>query len=399
MIRLFILAVLFFAVVAISPLLINEKGYILIAMGDLTIESTVVTAIIMLVLSFLGLLLLIKVFRGGVKFGSFTWRKLVFANRRKALRDFNQGIAAYLLKDYSQAEKLMAKCAEASQQAKLAWLVAASAANKQLDNKNGQSNSAHYLKLIAQHSSAEKSANLETVLVTVNLFMQQHAYHQARQVIDEHHKLIGHDARLLSLEIDLCIIEQRFEQAVEYLVAARKQKNITEIRIKEWETVAFGALFQDKIIRFDQQHLYDYWQKLAKKIKQRETILFAYCQVLAANKLFAPLTKLLLPSLKKEASSEFLKQVRLLPIGKADELIVVVQKHLQKQPESAKWVSLLGHLCCASQQWSMADKAFYCLLSLTPKQYDQTDLLAYARSKTQQGLFQQANEILNKAMS
>ena len=53
--RLVVLILLFFAAVAISPLLINEKGYILIAMGDLTVESTVVTAVIMLILIFIGL--------------------------------------------------------------------------------------------------------------------------------------------------------------------------------------------------------------------------------------------------------------------------------------------------------------------------------------------------------
>ncbi|MFT6209211.1 MAG: HemY protein, partial [Colwellia sp.] len=35
--KLILWILIFFAAVAISPLLINEKGYILIAMGDLTI--------------------------------------------------------------------------------------------------------------------------------------------------------------------------------------------------------------------------------------------------------------------------------------------------------------------------------------------------------------------------
>lgn len=397
MIRIIIIALLFFTVIAISPFLIDEKGYILIAMGNFTIESTVVTALIMLVLSFLGLLLLLKVFRGGLKFGSFTWNKLVFANRRKALREFNQGIAAYLLKDYSQAEQLMAKCAEASGQPKLAWLVAASAASKQSENINAPSNSAHYLKLISENGEHEQSVNLETVLITADLFMQHKAYHQAREVIDDNHKLIGHDARLLSLEINLCIVEQRNQAAADYLVSARKQKTITAQTIFTWETLVFNALFSEKIVNVDQQNLHDYWQGLAKKVKQSEAVLMAYCQVLAENQLIEPLNKLLLPKLKKETSDTFIKGIRSLPTKNAAELITVVQKHLQKQPDSGKWLSILGHLACASEQWDMADKAFNALLNLTDSPYDKQDLLAYTHSQQQQGNYQRANELLIKA--
>jgi HemY protein len=396
MIRLVILAILFFAVIAISPLLINEKGYILIAMGSLTIESTVVTGVIMLSLIFLALLVLIKVLRSGFKWGSFSWNKIAFASRRKALKEFNQGISAYLLKDYPQAELLMAKCAESSGQSKLAWLVAASAANQQTENKNAASNSAHYLNLIATHQGKDKSANLETILITVKLFLQQQSYHQARAIIDDHHKLIGHDARLLSLEIELCIAEQRFQTAADYLVSARKQKTITENAISQWEQQIFSALFTEQINQFDQQHLHDYWQNLARKIKQSEVVLLAYCQVLASNKLTEPLNKLLLPKLKKDPSAAFLKQMRQLPITHGDELINTVQKHLQKQPDNGKWLSILAHLACASKQWNMADKAFHSLLNLAEQQYDNQDLLAYANSQQQQGLYQQANELLMK---
>jgi len=396
MIRLIILAVLFFAVVAISPMLIDEKGYILIAMGKLTIESTVVTAIMMLTVTFLLLLVLIKLLRNGFKLGSLSWNKIIFAGRRKAQKEFNQGICAYLLTDYAQAEQLMAKSAEKSGQAKIAWLVAASAAMQQTENKNAPSNSKHYLTLIEQQEGKDNNANLETVLISVNLFMQQHAYAQARSIIDGSHKLIGHDARLLSLEIDLCIIEQRWQKAADYLVSACKQKTISETTIHRWENVIFSALFNEQLRQFDQQHLHDYWQALAKKVRQSETVLFAYCQVLADNKITAPLNKLLLPKLKKSPSDDFLKQMRHLPLTHADELIALVQKHLQKQPENEQWLSALAHLAYNSAQVEMANKAFNALLQLGDNAYDKYDLLTYAKLQQQQGNFQQANKLLMK---
>ncbi len=394
MIRFIILAIVFLAVVAISPLLINEKGYILIAMGNLTIESTVVTAIIMLVLSFIILLLLLKLFRGGLKFSALTWHKVIFANKRKALTEFYRGIAAYLRRDYVQAEQLMAKCAKASGQQNLAWLVAAVAANKQKDNKNAISNSAHYLNLIEQNHDTKAKILLETLLVSLDLLIQQGNYTKARKLLDDNHKLIGHDSRLLALEIDLCIAEKRYQAAAEHLKSARKQKNITTARLTHWEHYVFTALFTEKIVKEDQQALHDYWQNLPKKIKQSNAVLLAYCQVLASNKLITPINKLLLPHLKKETDIQFIKQVRQLPISNADELIAVVQKHLHKDENNAKWLSLLAHFAYVSQQWAMADKAFHRLLNLPEKSYDKLDVITYAKVKSQQGLHQQANELL-----
>jgi len=75
MIRIIIALIIFFSVMAISPFLIDEKGYILIAMGNTTIELTVLSAAIMLTLLFIALIFSLKVLRGGLNFSFGTWNK------------------------------------------------------------------------------------------------------------------------------------------------------------------------------------------------------------------------------------------------------------------------------------------------------------------------------------
>ena len=86
----------------------------------------------------------------------------------------------------------------------------------------------------------------------------------------------------------------------------------------------------------------------------------------------------------------------MLPLSQADELIAVVQKHLQKQPQSSVWLSTLAHLAYNSAQLDMANKAFNALLQLDETAYDKYDLLTFAKLQQQQGNFQQANELLMK---
>ncbi|MBA6347828.1 MULTISPECIES: heme biosynthesis HemY N-terminal domain-containing protein [unclassified Colwellia] len=392
--KLILWILIFFAAVAISPLLINEKGYILIAMGDLTIESTVVMACIMLTLLFIALGLSMTLVRGSLRLGFGGWNKIAFANRRRGLRDFNRGIAAFILEDNQQAEHLFAKAAEPSRFTHTSYLLAAAASSKQ----SLRSNTNHYLALLAQEDNGVKGSGLESVLVTIKLLISQEDFAQARGIIDKHHKQIGHDARLLSLEIILSLQEKRFDYVIEQLVSARKQKTITNEKIALWEASAFYGAFNETIRKENNDSLAQRWHKLTRKLKHNEVILWAYCQVLAEHKITEPLNKILLPVIKKGADDTFLKNIRQLPISATDELISAVQKQLHNDPHSGKWLSCLANLAAKSQQLPMAEKAFNSLINLAGTQYDVIDLLNFSQVLEQQGEYKKANQVLNKAL-
>ncbi|MCO4799136.1 MAG: heme biosynthesis protein HemY [Colwelliaceae bacterium] len=390
--RIIFIIVLFFAAIAISPILIGEKGYILIAMGNITIESTVVTATMMLVALFITLVFSLKILRGGLNLSIGTWNKIAFASQRKAMRNFNKGISAYILGDNQQAEHLLVKSAEPSNLEHIAYLLAASAADKQ----GLASNTKHYLAQIDDSQKNLKDVGLESVLITVQLLINHEEFSQARELIDNHHKHIGHDDRLLSLEIELSLIEKRYSYVVDQLVAARKSKIITDEKVENWESVAFLGAFNEQIQQHDKDTLNNYWNNLARKVKQREQVIYAYCQVLATHNINQPLSKILLPVVKKGANEKLLKQIRKLPLTHTDELIQAVQKHLHHDQHSAKWLSCLAHLAACTEQWPMAEKAFNSLVQLEGKQYDKTDLQTFSKVLEKQDELPKAIEVLNK---
>jgi len=391
MIRFIIVIALFFSVLALSPLLIDEKGYILIAMGETIIELTVLSAIIILTLFCIGAFILVKLLRGGFK----VWINVTFTRRRHGIANFNRGLASYILEDYQAAEQLFAKSAEPAKRQQSAYLLAAASSAKQALNTHTN----HYLDLLAQETAKFKQSDLTSLVVRVKLLMNQasdDAYAKARVLIDKNHKQIGHDSRLLALEIDLCLIEKRFQTVINYLPAARKDKNITEVVIQAWEASAFYGAFTNIICQQDQTHLHEYWKSVPRKIKQRETVLFAYCHTLAENNITEPLTKLITPLLKKQPNANFFKQLRTLPIKQSEPLIALVQKHLHNnnsQSQNAQWFSCLGHLAVMSEQWTMAEKAFRSLINLEGKQYDKQDLCALATALTKDGQHKEANEV------
>ena len=388
-----LLIIFFFAAVALVPALIDGKGYITLVTDDTVHQTTIFYAVFLLTLTFFALLLLLIILRGGLKFSLGSWRKVTLGSQRRALRNFNKGMTAYVIDDYAQAEKLLAKSAPDSPFEQTAYLLAASAAAKQ------SLGSSHYLERVSTNNKFVKNAGIEGVLVKIKLLVEQQEYPQARALIDQYHKYIGHDARLLGLEVDLCLLESRFEAAIDYLILARKQKTLTAEKISLWEQSAFSGLFNEKITLADKSALFDYWKSLPGKIQKREPVLLAYCQVLAKHQLTEPLTELLLPVIKKDPSEQALRGFRQLPIHHADSLIAQVQKQLSKHGQDGKWLSYLGHLARNSEQWQMSEKAFNSLLALEPACHDAADLQALANVLTQQEKFEQANIILTRCLN
>ena len=396
MIRFIIIIALFFAMLALSPLLIDEKGYILIAMGETIIELTVLSATILFILFAITAFIIFKLLRGGFNISFKAWSTVAFANRRRGIANFNKGLAAYMLEDYQNAEQLFSKSAEPAKRQQSAYLLAASASAQQgLD-----SNTNHYLTLLEQESAKQANPDLVSVLVKIKLLMNQkntEAYKKARILIDENYKQIGHDARLLALEIDLCLIEKRFDTAVNLLTPARKEKSISGEVIQTWEDKAYYGAFNDIIIQQNQENLQAYWKGLNRKIKQHDTVLFAYCQVLAEQNMTEALINLITPILKKQPTVRFLKHLRNLPIKQTEDLIAIAQKKLHNDRHNAQWLSFLGHLALMNRQWSMAEKAFRSLVNLDAnqqaKQYDKKDLEALATALTEEGQHQAANEV------
>lgn len=393
--RLILALILFFAAVALSPVLIGEKGYILVAMGDYTIESTVVTALIAIIILFISLLISLKLLRGGLSLSFSAWHKIRFAGQRRALRNFQKGIAAYVLGDNKQAEHLLVKSADSIPFTETAYLMAANAANLQ----GLPDNTKHYLQQINGDQLDVKETGLESVLITLKLLINHREFASARTLIDKYHKYIGHDDRLLALEIDLSLIEQRFYYVVEQLHKARKSKHFTQQQLTNWQHAAFSGAFHQKITKESQQALNDYWNNLPRKVKHEETVLLAYCQVLAANRINKPLSEILLPVIKKGTNDKFIYAIRQLPLTQVDALIQAVQKHLHHDAKSAKWLTALAHLSAMDQQWEMAEKAFNARLHLDEQPVDTLDLTTFAHVLEQLNKPDQAISALNKALS
>ena len=397
MIKKIIVVALALLACAIAPFLIDEKGYILIAMGDLTYELTVVGALILLILASLVFVLAYWGIRLFLKYSKKGYQRLALGSKAKAKKEFQQGLACYLVGDYEQAEKSMSKCAISSEYANSAWLVAANSANQ----RNEVASLENHLASLSEHEAAEQNFSAETLLGACRLYIETKHYDKARLLIDKYHRLVGHDGRLQVVLAQLCLHEDNAEKAIDYLTLAKKDKaliksdfgrSVLTILEESIYTKHFNALLTAGSVK-DVAKAY---KGLNRKDRQSEGIILAYAASLVENGLTQQLEDLVLPMIKKDASSTFIGRIKQLPLQKCDHLIFAVQKILQKQPDNPMWMSALAHLSLNCGDLDKAHKAFVALLKL---EQNKDDLQTYAKLLEQMGEHQQANRVYQEILA
>lgn len=377
---------LLLAIGASAPFLIDDKGYVLISLGQYTYELTVVSLITLIVIFLLIFGLLIWSIKVGFKFGQTAWLKVLFSSKNKAIKNFQKGLAAYLIGDYKRAEQLMSNSAEKCGMANSAWLIAADASSKlKLPAKTE-----NYLQLISQAQEAQKNFSFETLLAAGRLNLAEKQFIKARQILDDNHKLIGHDYRLQCLDVELNIHEERFSQAIDSLKKLRKNKHVVDSQIHDWEFRAFSGYFKQLILKQSISTVSESFQGLSRKEKRSEGIVLAYIDCLNRNGLTDKLEKVTLPLIKKGASVSFINYLKKLPIKHSQHTIDTVQRILVKDSKNVMWLSALAHLCAENNDFDKANKAFHSLFKI---KRNKDDLQRYAKLLNDMGQFEQAAKV------
>ena len=130
MIRLAIIIAILAAGLIIGPNITGQQGYMLLAVGPYTIETTATVFLVGLVLFYLLLLLIERILGRIFGIGYKTRNWFVGRRRRKAVKYTQSGMQALVAEDYAAAEKMLLKGAKNNDLALFNYLSAATAAQE-----------------------------------------------------------------------------------------------------------------------------------------------------------------------------------------------------------------------------------------------------------------------------
>lgn len=374
---LFLLGILGFALVC-GPLLAGNKGYVLIAIGEYTIEMTVISAVILAFMLYGSLLLLERVLVRlfGIKGSTRLW--LGNRRRRKARERTLAGTLALAEGQFRQAEILMRKSAIDSDQAMLNYLSAAEAAQEQGEHARRD---AYLEQAAAQHPRASLAVSLirarlllrqrqyaeaETLLENLNQAHPRHAVIQ--QLLKECYQALGHWAPLLALLPHL-------------------QKQLSSEEQRQLQQQIYPALFEEEARRGGASRVQSLWLELPKGLKQDPALQAAAAGALIRHGEEAQALELLQEGLKRQMDPVLLAVISSLQ-HPAPRLLAQLQKGEQQESQpSAVLLRAIGSLLLRQRDFAAAQEYLERALALEP---DATTYRVLAELMEQLRLFEKA---------
>jgi HemY protein len=370
---LFTILVTLILAVSIALFAMDNPGYVLIAAGDWTVESTLAFSVVVVILAFTVLYYAIR-FISGVRHvpgGLREWQHR--RHERKAMKSLTRGLIDNAEGHWAASEKHVMKNVDDSHAPLLNYLAAARAAQAQGADQRRD----YYLK--KAHESYE-GADIAVGLTQAELQLQQHQLEQALATLRHLHQLAPKHAQVLKV---LATVYQRlgdWERLLELVPELHKRKAFSQEEIDQLCRQAYLSLI-NKVV--------------ASKALINEQVKDEPVKTSAAN--IETLTSLWLriPKHLQEDEEIFLTYVnRLIECG-GDKEVEPIMRHALKKHRNQRLVHLYGLIegDNVSKQLSLAE------VLLIGHENDPVMLLTAGRLSLRNKLWGKARNYLEASIS
>ncbi|MGL4795881.1 MAG: heme biosynthesis HemY N-terminal domain-containing protein [Aeromonas jandaei] len=323
MIRIIILVAVMVAGLIFGPQASGNKGYVLIALGNYTIESSVTSAVILAVL-FYGALLIVEWLLGRV-FG-LRRKTLGWYGSRRRRKANQQTVAATLAMaegHYSQAEKLMLKGASNSDTPLLNYLSAAKAAQARGDDVRRD----QYLQKAQEENP---KAELALTLTQTQLQIEQGQYDTALAMLESVYALNPRHPMVLDQLRQVHLARHDWAALCDLIPTLHKVGKLTPKQEEELLQQAWNGRLQQAASNLET--LKAVWQELPRKLRLEPELLASYGELLRGLGADSEAANLWQEALRKQAMPQLLSRLPKLKLDNYQPLLALLQKQ-QGQPE------------------------------------------------------------------
>jgi HemY protein len=273
MIRLILILLLLAAGLVVGPQLAGNKGYVLIAFDDYTIEMSVTSAIFLGALLFIALIAALWFTRkiwNITKGSRFWWRD---RNQKKAQVNTQNGLVALMRGDYQNAERLMMKGAKNSQTPMLNYLAAAEAAQEQGDS--------HKRDRYLQRASSDAGETDSAVLLTqARLQLKDQQFGAALDTINKLSSGEQEQNNVRQMRHIIYHEQGQWLALIELLPTLLKQRLISEQQFERQQLEAYRGHFKQLATEGGSEAIADYWNHMPRKVKKHSCIVVAISRAL-----------------------------------------------------------------------------------------------------------------------
>jgi HemY protein len=337
------LATLFVAVI-VALLAMEDPGYVLIAVGEWTVETTLALTVVIVVLSFI---ILYYSIRTGLRVlavpGSLRhWQKQ--RREHKAIKSLTRGLIDLAEGQWQAAEKEVLKYVESSDASLLNYLAAARAAQAQGADQRRD----HYLKLALEN---HPSADIAVGLTQAELQLNQHQLEQALATLRHLHQLAPKHPQVLKALASLYQNLGDWEHLLELVPLLRKHKALSADIISEMSQQSYLSLLQAANLYSELSAI---WARMPESFRESEALLTMYVTQLlkmGESDLAEPLLR---HALRRQFNETLLMLYGKIESAEPDRQLALVESLLVEHERDAIALLTAGRLCLRNKLWGKA---------------------------------------------
>ncbi len=379
MIRTLLLFLLLGGAMVMGPLVAGNKGYVLIALGEYTIEMSVVSAALFGVLLYVLLLLVENLLGRLFSLHSRTRMWLHHRRRRQGQQQTLAGALALAEGRFEQAEALMLKGAGESEQPLLNYISAAEAAEAQGESERRD-------RYLQQAEEEHPNARLALGLIRARSQLRRNELIAAEQTLLTLQADYPQHRTVLTLLKECLLSRSQWSSLLSLLPQLQKLKLITAAEFSALQKQIYPALFAEKGNTLGKEGVLALWRELPKSLRHEPELLDALIQQLITMGAEADAEELLLESLRKHF------QPALLPLAAklqhpGTTLTQLVEKLQSQLPETER-AATMGFIYLQQKAYAQAQSALEQALQQQPT--NRAVLLGLAKTMEQQRLFEKA---------
>ncbi len=324
----------------------KDPGYVLIAMNHWTIESTLVIAIVGILVVFF---LLYLFFRLSLKIIHFPSRFKAWLKRRrikKARAMTRKGLIEYSEGYWQKAKNHLIRALPNSDAPLINYLTAARAAQKMGDNKLRD----HYLRE-AQQSMPE--AKIAVELTQAELQIANHQWEQALATLKHLQDLAPRHPYVLKLLTNLYEEVKDWPQLIALLPDLKKHQILGKYAFEKLRRRAYLNTMKEMIRHRQDEALKDFMKNLPKNLYYDPALNAEYCRFLLRENKNEQAEKVLRSCLRKEMN-EALVLLYGLCEANVEQQLSFAEGLLKRNAHSYALYLTLGRLSIKNQLWGKA---------------------------------------------
>lgn len=333
-----------FVAVVLALLAMRDPGYVLIAVGSWTLETTVALSSVVLVLVFV---IAYYALRLSVRFWSMPadvrqWQQ--HRRERKAAQALTQGLIDLAEGHWEKAEKHVLKYVEPGHDCLLNYLAAARAAQAQGQEQRRD----NYLRLAHENHPA---ADIAVGLTQAELQLKQNQLEQALATLRHLQQLAPKHGQVLKALARLYRNLGDWQHVIEIIPDLYKRKVMPSADVDALQQQAYTSLLQRAA---NGGELKAVWSRVPKALQENTAILATYVQALMAvdeSDLAEPLIR---RALNHGYHQGLLQLYGQIAAPEPNRQLALVESLLQEHEGDAVALLTAGRLCLRNKLWGKA---------------------------------------------